>query len=330
MKKFIFICFLFMLCLTGCQKENADSIIKKLDKKISKTDSYHLTGIMQLVNNEDKYLYDIDVSYNKNEQYRVSLKNQTNNHEQIILKNNDGVYVLTPSLNKSFKFQSEWPYNSSQSYLLQNIVDDIKNDKDRKFKLNDKEYIFEVKANYINNKDLKTQKIYIDKNNNVKRIEVLDKNKNVKINMQIKTIDFKAKFEKDYFNLKENISVSKEINKKTQKKLSDIVYPMYLPENTTLENQSKIKKENGERVILNFGGDKKFTLIEETIDYDETINTIPVNGEMIFVTDVVGNMNENSISWISNNVEYYITSSNLSNKELISIANSMSILPVSK
>lgn len=240
------------------------------------------------------------------------------------------VIVLTPSLNKSFKFQSEWPYNSSQSYLLQNIVDDIKNDKDRKFKLNDKEYIFEVKANYINNKDLKTQKIYIDKNNNVKRIEVLDKNKNVKINMQIKTIDFKAKFEKDYFNLKENISVSKEINKKTQKKLSDIVYPMYLPENTTLENQSKIKKENGERVILNFGGDKKFTLIEETIDYDETINTIPVNGEMIFVTDVVGNMNENSISWISNNVEYYITSSNLSNQELISIANSMSILPVSK
>jgi len=38
---------------------------------------------------------------------RVSLKNKTNNHEQIILKNSDGVYVLTPSLNKSFKFQSD-------------------------------------------------------------------------------------------------------------------------------------------------------------------------------------------------------------------------------
>lgn len=240
------------------------------------------------------------------------------------------VIVLTPSLNKSFKFQSEWPYNSSQSYLLQNIVNDINNDKDRKFKITDKEYVFDVKVNYINNKNLKKQKIYIDKNNNIKKIEVLDKNGNVKINMQIKTIDFKAKFEKNYFNLKENISVSSEINQSTQKKLNDVVYPMYLPQNTTLVNQSKLQKENGERVILNFGGDKSFTLIEETIDYDESTNTIPVNGEMIFVTDVVGSIYENSISWISNDVEYYITSSDLSDNELISIANSMSILPVSK
>lgn len=55
-----------------------------------------------------------------------------NNHEQIILRNKDGVYVVTPSLNKSFKFQSEWPYNNSQVYLLQSIVDDIKDDEGKK------------------------------------------------------------------------------------------------------------------------------------------------------------------------------------------------------
>ena len=40
----------------------------------------------------------------------------------IILRNSEGIYVLTPSLNKSFKFQSEWPYNSSQTYLLQTLL----------------------------------------------------------------------------------------------------------------------------------------------------------------------------------------------------------------
>ena len=56
-------------------------------------------------------------AYLKKDKFRVGLTNKTNNHEQIILKNDDGVYVITPSLNKSFKFQSDWPYNNSQIYL---------------------------------------------------------------------------------------------------------------------------------------------------------------------------------------------------------------------
>ena len=29
--------------------------------------------------------------------------------------------MVTPSLNKSFKFQSDWPYNNSQVYLINSI-----------------------------------------------------------------------------------------------------------------------------------------------------------------------------------------------------------------
>ena len=130
-----------------------------------------------MINNEDTYLYDIDVSYEAEEKFRVSLKNKTNNHEQIILRNEEGVYVLTPSLNKSFKFQSEWPYNNSQSYLLQTLLKDITSDKDRIFKVNDKGYVITTKVNYSNNKDLIKQNIYIDKNLNITEVHVLnDKN----------------------------------------------------------------------------------------------------------------------------------------------------------
>ena len=48
---------------------------------------------MEIVNNEDVYTYDVKVAYKKGDFYRVSLKNTSNNHEQIILKNSDGVYV---------------------------------------------------------------------------------------------------------------------------------------------------------------------------------------------------------------------------------------------
>ena len=44
------------------------------------------------------------------------------------------VIVLTPSLNKSFKFQSDWPYNSSQSYILQPLLEDMENEEEQKYK----------------------------------------------------------------------------------------------------------------------------------------------------------------------------------------------------
>ena len=112
-----------------------------------------------MVNNESSYKYDVEVSYLKDDKFKVSLNNQINNHTQVILKNDDGVYVLTPSLNKSFKFQSEWPYNNSQSYILQVLLDEMKNDKERTFEETDENYIFTTKVNYSNNSDLVKQKI---------------------------------------------------------------------------------------------------------------------------------------------------------------------------
>ena len=116
-----------IICFTGCGSNKKD-IVNELIKKLEKIDGYHITGVLEVTNNESIYKYDISVSYEEKDNYKVDLKNQTNDHEQIILKNSSGVYVLTPSLNKSFKFQSEWPYNNSQSYLYQSLISDIKNE----------------------------------------------------------------------------------------------------------------------------------------------------------------------------------------------------------
>jgi len=94
LKRFVFLSFC-ILFFTGCGKDDSDSVIKDLTKKIEGIDSYHLSGVLEIINNENSYLYDVDVVYLKDNNFRVSLKNQTNNHEQIILRNDDGVYVMT-------------------------------------------------------------------------------------------------------------------------------------------------------------------------------------------------------------------------------------------
>ena len=313
------------LIFTGCF--NKSSSESKFIKKEEKTKSYYLSGKLQIINNEDTYLYDVNVSYMKDNYFRVSLINKTNNHEQIILRDNKDVYVLTPSLNKSFKFQSDWPYNNSQSYLLQSLVSDIKNDKKRKIKNKDNKTIITTNVNYSNNKKLKYQKIYLGKDSMVKKVEVYDKDGNLKIKMSFGEIDLKAKYKKDYFKVNSNIKTS---TVETSKQIEDIVYPMNIPKNTYLSSEDKIKKEDGERVILTFLGDNPFTIVEETISVGKELETINMYGEPELLVDTIGSLSDNSITWISNGIEYYATSKSLTEEKLLDVVKSISVIPVSK
>ena len=100
-KKYVFLMlFLIMISMVGCQKKGYNNIIKDLDKKIQKANSYKLTGVLEITNNEDTYQYDVEVSFKKDDNYRVSLINKSNNHEQIILKNSEGVFVKTQESTK--------------------------------------------------------------------------------------------------------------------------------------------------------------------------------------------------------------------------------------
>ena len=95
MKKIILISFtLCLFLLTGCSKYTEKDVVKDLNKKLKKITAYHIDGEMNIYNGDNKYEYKVQSSY-ENNKYRVSLINKSNNHEQIILKNSDGVYVIT-------------------------------------------------------------------------------------------------------------------------------------------------------------------------------------------------------------------------------------------
>lgn len=331
MKKIVVICLFLISCcfLTGCFGSKTNDVISSLKKAVEKAKAYHVVGELEIVNNEESYLYDVEVAYKDDDYFRVSLKNKTNNHEQIILKNETGVYVLTPSLNKSFKFQSEWPYNNSQSYLLQALVTDMDNDENKTVDISEDSTIVTTTVNYSNNKNLVSQKIYFDKKGDLKKVEVLNKDGNVKIKMTYKDIDYKASYDSDYFNLDANMNVTS-TTEQTLSEIEDIIYPMYMPENTYLTSEDVISLEDGERVILTFSGESPFMIVQETVSIDDTLTSVPVYGEIEWTGDTLGVMTDNTINWISNGVEYYVVSDALESSELLEIVNSISAMPVGK
>ena len=112
--------------------------------------------------------------------------------------------------------------------------------------------------------------------------------------------------------------------------IEDVIYPMYIPANTYLTGQNIVSKENGERVILTFSGEKPFVFVQETSDLADEMTTVSVYGEPLILTDTIGALSDNSVSWNSNNIEYYLISDSLSQEELVSIVRSVSVMPVSK
>ncbi len=321
----------FILLVTGCGKYSEKDLLKDLDKKITKTDAYHLKGNLEITNNDDVYNYKVEVSYKKKDKYKVSLKNTANNHEQIILRNDEGVYILNPSLNKSFKFQSDWPYNNSQIYLLESVLNDIKNDKNRTFKKTDKGYNYVTTVNYPNNKKLIKQKIQINKNLKFKKIDVLNEDNIPQLTMEFTKVDYNPTFNKNYFDLNE-IMKSAEVKEdvKTTSSLDETIYPLVLPNGTKLTNEEKVQKESGERIIMTFEGDKSFLLVEETSTKEDEFTVIPTLGEPYQLMDTYGVMTDDSLTWSSNGIDYYIVSDVMNQDELIEVASSISAIPTMK
>ena len=321
MKKYLVV-LLGVLCLFGCGKADQSNVKDEFVKNISKKNSYLVKGTMNIISNEDTFSYNITVA-KSNDNYRVNLVNTINNHEQVILRSNNEVYVVTPSLNKSFKFQSEWPDNGSQAYLLNSLVNDINNDSESKAEADGDGFVISSKVNYPNNANLVSEKIYLDKKSNLKKVEVLDKDGKVKITVNYTSIDFKPTFKDDYFKLESLIDKECCKDKETSALMDDIVYPLYLPSNTYLSTKDTVNTESGNRVILTFTGDSPFTLIEEKTVANSEFEIIPVYGEPLMLSETMGALSSNSLYFTSNNVDFYLSSDKLSGNELLTIAESI-------
>ena len=359
MKKYLILITIMCLILTGCGSYKLEDAVNDFTKSVENSKSYKLNGTMEISSGEELFTYNIDAYFLKDDFYKVVLVNQTNNHEQVILKNKEGLYVVTPSLNKSFKFDSVWPENSSQAYLLQNLVTDIKNDNEKTFEENEKGYVIKSKVNYPNNEELVYQKIYFDKDMNITGVEVYNKEDIIKIKVTFKSVNMKAKLKEDDFVLDDLIDTNAEdsnkqndTNTKTDDKNTDntkctgsnckeqktcegkecdkttgsldsIIYPLYIPTNTHLKSSETVETANGDRVILTFSGEKNFVLVEETSKVSNEFEVIPVFGDPLMLDKTIAALSSNSISWNAENVSYYLVSSDLSSNEMVNVAKSL-------
>ncbi len=198
----------FSLVLAACGTKDAESVVKELDKVVNSMESYQGSGTMTLRTGQQPLEYKVEVSYQKPQYYRIKLTNEEKDITQIVLRNDDGVFVLTPKLNKVFRFQSDWPQNQGQVYLYQTLVQSILVDNSRQFVIDEDAYVFDVMANY-NNGSLARQKIWLNKSDyKPVQVQVSDTNAAVMVEVKFDKFDFGPKFDKAVFETEANMKAA--------------------------------------------------------------------------------------------------------------------------
>ena len=317
----------FALLLAACGNMSEDDVIAKLTANLRDATSYMATGTMTLESDGQRYEYAIEVAFQSEGFYKVIMRNETTNNEQIILRNDEGVFVLTPSLNKKFKFQSDWPLSSSQIYLYESLLSDIINDESRVFTAGEESYVFETTANYHGNSDLVSQVVQFDSSTLTPiSAEVKDSTGTVRMSMNFTHFEFNTEMAEGFFDSEATMEQTHNTwaNVETIDLGETEWLPTFLPEGTDLISRTSIDLADGQRIIMTWGGEQSFTLIQEAVNVSDEWVISQVTGVPVFVNGVVGSLGDNTLTWIRDGVEFFLVSDNLDSDDMVAVASSIS------
>ncbi|MBA4603344.1 outer membrane lipoprotein-sorting protein [Thermoactinomyces mirandus] len=319
---------ILVLGLTGCGMKGEQDVVSELAQRAEKMESYLSHGKMTILTSSQPQEYDIEVWYMKPFYYRIAIKNVKKNITQILLRNEDGVYVMTPQLKKSFRFQSDWPQSNGQIYLYQSIIQSIIDDEERHFQADKKTYQLEVAAKYPFNSEATKQKIWLDSKLLPTKLDVLSEQNEPLIHVRFDRFHLDASFDKDAFDTERNMKDLSTDSRQTlvpdqkNRELATVL-PGYVPEKSHLSSEQTIQTPNGPVSIMRFQGEKTFTLTERVAQPVAT--SLPLMGKPIELKRTVGVLLETGdqkrLSWTYQGIDYEIVGQ-LTEEEMIEIANS--------
>jgi outer membrane lipoprotein-sorting protein len=321
------------LISTGCfGTKTPEDVVDDLSSNLNKITGYKSSAVLTLQMGSTPQEYNVEVWYAKPTKYRVALTSKQRNITQIILRNDEGVFVLTPHLNKSFRFQSGWPENNGPLYLYETLVHSIVEDNERVLNMENKQYVFEVKANYSGNRSLAKQKIWMTEDFKPTQAEIMDNNMNTLVNIKFNEFTFNPTFDKDAFDKDRNMTSAitaiptlgtNRTLKKQPNSQFGVIEPTYVPKGVQQVDIEPVKVEGERVVVLEYKGTYNYRLTESrpnaaAVSYEQGM---PL--DLGFTIGVLTHIGENRrmLTWELDGVEFQMTG-DLPEEELVKVADS--------
>ncbi|GAF11784.1 LOW QUALITY PROTEIN: outer membrane lipoprotein receptor [Bacillus sp. JCM 19046] len=331
MKLWLSVVTVFMvLVLAACGEKTQEDVLNDVEDMLESTTGYKTKATMLLKTGQEDQTYDVDVWQKDNTYYKVDLKNAANDQSQIILKNDEGVLVLTPALNKVFRFQSDWPKTSSQAYLYESLLKDITLDADMQFTQDDEHYVFKTATMY-QNKNLNSQEIRLNKKDlSPDTVKIMDADNNVLVDVTFTEFEKNPSLTAEEFET-EKIMTGAQMSEPTMTSPQTeeeirIRYPDFIPDGISDQpKEDEVTVGDRTTYVQEYTGEKSFTLIQEN-SLTVPVFSTPLNlseGDPVDLGFTIGIQSGERIMWSHNGTDYSLISQDLEYGELIEIARSV-------
>lgn len=294
--------------------------LKRTIKEVEEFKEYEMISHMEILENDELKSYQVTSTYasiNDFDYYKIELYDKSLNQSQIIVKNSEGVYVLTPTLNQAFVFQSDWPNNSFKPYFYHSLVSFLKENKKEKVKDG---YIVSGEVSYENDPRIKKQEVKFDKSLVPVYVSVFDEFDTEIVKLTISSFKSDLELNEDAF--QQDLLMKDAKSKYTSASSSLPMYPVALM-GSTLQNEKTTVINDVTNHILKFSGSKSFTIIETALSKNDTLEVINVSGDMIDLLDGVAYSSNNQMTYVSSGIVSSIYSHDLTDNEMLAVLSSM-------
>lgn len=293
--------------------------------------SYQLEATMELNNGEEQRNFTVNVSYAKKEDkdlFRVSLYDTTINQEQIMLRNEEGVYVLTPTLNQVYQFKSGWPLNSAKPYIYQSLLEVFDGEYTTQ-KVSDG-IVVTSEPSYKNSPQYVKQEIKFTNDLVPLWVHLYDNQNNVLVNVTFTRVETGVEFSDDFFDLSKNMEESREnLSSSTGATFDDLPLMVTGADiNVNVKDQTNANIDGEKVYIMSYEGDAAFTVVQKIIEGSEEMSVTEIEGDLVLLVNGFASIDEDKVTYLYNGVECTIYGDNLTVANYISIANGLEVVGI--
>lgn len=300
----------------------------KINEIRNNLNSYHMEATMEINDNDESKNYFVTIDYQKkdtNQYFRISLVDTDINQEQIFLKNDEGVYVLTPLLNQVYKFNGDYPLNSPKPYLYHSMLDAL--DGEHELKNMSDGYLLSYKPTYEHQKNWVKQDIKLSDEFKPLWVNIYNENSSLVVSIIFSKVEFNTTYKDNYFDVEENMNIAKENMTDSSSSIEDLpLIPTSIISDSTLTDQTEVTTSKNETMfILTYTGTNSYRVIQKLVEPSQQLTTYTPSGTFVETIYGISFYNNNYLTYITGNVYCEIYSLDLQVSDMVSIATSMEV-----
>ncbi|GMA51142.1 sporulation protein YdcC [Alicyclobacillus contaminans] len=306
--------------VAGCGSPSKSEVASSLQTQAEKLESvnYQSEAKMTVQMDNGAQTYYVHTSYESPDVYKIELGDANKNINQVIVRNANGMFVVSPSLQKVFRFNGNWAQNQGHLYLYDQLLQQLATDKNVKLTKQGSDYLFALPSSQDGD-IVSRQEVTMDaKTFTPKKVVLYDKDDTAVVTLQFTSFTTNVKYQDADFDPHKIASSS---TKATMAPVSDkFVY--IEPDVESLGDQLDVTQmDSATSALLRYTGDHTFTLAESIPS--PGVAGLP-EGQLVDLYGVpalyAGTDSVHQLVWLNNGYEFSLASGNLTLEQMKSLA----------